>query len=42
MNPGVSRDAGDEAKLIEATDTTRARRRPQNGRETTANGDGAP
>jgi hypothetical protein len=42
VNRGVSQVAGDMAKLTEATDTTRARRRPQNERETTANGGGAP
>jgi hypothetical protein len=38
----VSQVAGDEAKLIKATDTTRARQQPQNRRETMANGDGVP
>jgi hypothetical protein len=41
-NREVSRIAGDKAKLTEATYTARARRRPQNGRETTTNGGGAP
>jgi hypothetical protein len=41
-NRGVSRVIGDEAKLTEATDTVRARRRPQNGHKTTANGGRAP
>jgi hypothetical protein len=31
----VSRDAGDQAKLTEATNATKARRRPRNGRRTT-------
>jgi hypothetical protein len=31
----VSRVAGEEAELIEATDAAQARRRPQNGRRTT-------
>jgi hypothetical protein len=38
----VSRATGDEAKLTEAIDTVRARPRPQNERETTVNGGGAP
>jgi hypothetical protein len=38
----VSLVAGDKAKLTEATDTARARQRPQNGRETTTNGGRAP
>jgi hypothetical protein len=41
-NRGVSRVMGDKAKLTEATDTARARRRQQNGRETTTNSGGAP
>jgi hypothetical protein len=41
-NRGMSRVAGDKAKLTEATDTARAQRRPQNGHETTVNGGGAP
>jgi hypothetical protein len=40
-NRGVSRVAGDEAELTEATDMMRARRRPQNRHETTANDGGA-
>jgi hypothetical protein len=40
-NRGVSRVAGDKAKLTNATNTARARRRPKNGRETTANSGGA-
>jgi hypothetical protein len=42
VNQGVSWVAGDEAKLTEATDTARVRRRPQNGCETSANGGEAP
>jgi hypothetical protein len=41
-NRGVSWVAGDKAELTEATDTARARRRPQNGRETMASGGGTP
>jgi hypothetical protein len=40
-NRGVSWVTSDEAKLTEVTDTARARRRPQNGHETTANDGGA-
>ena len=42
VNRWVSRVAGDQAKLTKATDMMRARRRPQNGHETTENGGGAP
>jgi hypothetical protein len=35
----VSRVAGNEAKLTEATDTMRARRQPHNKNETTMDGD---
>jgi hypothetical protein len=38
-NRGVSRVAGVEAKLTEATDTARARRQPRNRHETTADND---
>jgi hypothetical protein len=38
----VSQVASDKAELTEATDMARAQRRPQNGRETTAIGGGAP
>jgi hypothetical protein len=39
-NRGVSGAADDEAELTEAADTTGTQRRSQNGRETTASGDG--
>jgi hypothetical protein len=38
----VSRVAGDKAEVTEVTNTARAQRRPQNGRETTASGGGTP
>jgi hypothetical protein len=38
-NRGVSRVAGDDAKLTGATNTARARRQPQNKHETTMDGD---
>jgi hypothetical protein len=41
-NRGASRVAGDKAECTEAMNTTRARRRPQNGRETTMGGGGTP
>jgi hypothetical protein len=41
-NRRASRIAGDKVELTEATNMARARRRPQNGRETTASGDETP
>jgi hypothetical protein len=41
-NRGVSKVVGDKAELNDATDMARARRRPQNRRETMASGGGAP
>jgi hypothetical protein len=43
VGPAIGRGCySDKAELTEATDTARARRRLQNGRETTASGDRAP